>query len=87
MRNAIHNQLRTYGELAYLAKCNEYEVDFVLTRPVEPPIGLEVKYHPVSADAKKLKRISDKHGFAEAWLVGRYPTPGFEDFLWGGLIF
>jgi len=85
--NAIHNQLRTYGELAYLAKGNEYEIDFVLTRPAEPAVGLEVKYRPVIADAKKLKRISERHAFAESWLVGRYPTPGFDDFLWGGLIF
>jgi predicted AAA+ superfamily ATPase len=83
----IHNQLRNYGELAYLAKGNEYEVDFVLTRPAEQPVGLEVKYHPVSADAKKLKRISEKHGFSGARLVGRYLTPEFDDFLWGGLIF
>ena len=85
--NAVHNQLRTYGELAYLAKGNDYEVDFVLTRPGQQPVGLEVKYHPVAADAAKLKRIGAKHELAETWLVGCHPTPGFDEFLWGGLIF
>lgn len=23
----------------------------------------------------------------EEWIIGRYPAPGFEDFIWGGLIF
>ncbi len=85
--NAVFNQLREYGELAYLSKGNEYEVDFVLTSPNEPPTGLEVKYHPVDADDRKLKRVAQKNGLSQSWLVGRYAAPGFADFLWGGSIF
>ena len=85
--NAVFNQLREYGELAYLAKGNEYEVDFVLTSSGEQPAGLEVKYNPVAADAQKLKRIAQKNGLSKSWVVGRYYTPGFADFLWGGSIF
>jgi predicted AAA+ superfamily ATPase len=85
--NAIFNQLRGYGQLAYLAKGSEYEVDFVLTPPNAPPAGLEVKYHPVAMDDQKLKRIAQKNGLTSSWVVGRYATPGFEDFLWGGSIF
>ena len=82
--NAVFNQLRDYGDLAYLTKGNEYEVDFVLTAPNEPPAGLEVKYHPVASDDRKLKRIAQKNGLMKSWLVGRYAPPGYKDFLWGG---
>lgn len=85
--NAIFNQLNGYGELAYLSKGNEYEVDFVLTPSDKQPAGLEVKYHPVVTDATKLKRITQNNGLFNSWVVGRYSTPGFEDFLWGGSIF
>ncbi len=85
--NAVFNQLVSYGRLAYLTKGNEYEVDFILTREGGQPVGLEAKYHPTAADDQKLKRIAKKQGLATAWIIGRYPTPGFEDFLWGGLIF
>ena len=85
--NAIFNQLREYGKMAYLSKGNEYEVDFVLTPPNSQPAGLEVKYHPVATDDQKLKRIAQKNGLSQSWVVGRYATPGFEDFLWGGSIF
>ena len=86
--NAVFNQLRDYGELAYLSKGNEYEVDFVLTSSANArPTGLEVKYHPIAADDQKLKRIAQKNGLTQSWVVGRYATPGFTDFLWGGSIF
>jgi predicted AAA+ superfamily ATPase len=85
--NAIFNQLIGYGDLTYLSKGNEYEVDFVLSQSGQQPVGLEVKYHPVSADVQRLKRIAQKHEFTSSWLIGRYPTPGFEDFLWGGSVF
>jgi predicted AAA+ superfamily ATPase len=85
--NAIFNQLVRYGSLAYLSRGNEYEVDFVLTLPDLQPVGLEVKYHPVLADDSKLKKIAQKNGFSSSWVIGRYPTPGFDNFLWGGLLF
>lgn len=75
------------GELAYLSKGNEYEVDFVVNYQSTSPIGLEVKYHSIATDYQKLKRIAQKNGLIKSWLVGRYAPPGYEDFLWGGLIF
>lgn len=85
--NAVFNQLKAYGDLTYLSKGNEYEVVFVLTGPGKPLVGLEAKYHPLQADADKLGRLGRKHGFSDTWIVGWAPTPGFESFLWGGLIF
>ncbi len=85
--NAIHNQLRYYGGLSYLAKGSEFEIDFILSRTNLPNTALEVKYHPIQADDLKLKRLSIRYGLAESWLVGRYPSPGFRNFIWGGSIF
>lgn len=84
--NAIFNQLRPYGELAYLSKGNEYEVDFVLTPPEGSPIGIEAKVQPVDTDVQRLKRIALKNGLTSAWIAGNFPTPGFNDFIWGGSI-
>jgi hypothetical protein len=83
--NAIYNQLRRYGNLAYLAKGSEYEVDFVLQQ--KKPVALEVKYHPTLSDTEKLNRIAEKHGIKQRWVVGKYSTPAWQDFVWGGLIF
>ncbi len=85
--NAIHNQLRWYGELSYLTKGSEHEIDFILTRENLPKIALEVKYHPILSDDQKLKRLSERYGLVESWLIGRYPAPDFQKFIWGGLIF
>lgn len=85
--NAVFNQLAERGSLAYISSGSQYELVFVLTQPDEPPVGLEVKYHPVLTDAQKLQRIAQKENLAGSWLVGRYPAPGFKDFVWGGLIF
>jgi len=51
------------------------------------PVALEVKYHPDLADNQKLKYLASRHSFTESWLVGRYPAPGFPDFVWVGIIF
>ncbi|MHB8193379.1 MAG: ATP-binding protein [Bellilinea sp.] len=85
--NAVFNQLRTYGELAYLSKGNEYELDFILTSGQKNSIGFEVKYHPVENDEKKVRRIALQNGLANSWIVGHSPTPNFVDFLWGGSIY
>lgn len=85
--NAVFNQLREYGGLSYLSKGNEYEIDFILHLPGEMNAALEVKNNPVAADAQKLKRISQRHNISQSWIIGKAATPGFENFLWGGLIF
>jgi predicted AAA+ superfamily ATPase len=85
--NSIFNQLREYGDLAYLSKGKEYEIDFILTPTIAKPFGLEVKYHPIQTDDQKLQILAKRNALARSWIVGRYSTPGFEDFVWGGLIF
>ncbi|MBI5839900.1 MAG: hypothetical protein HZB19_07335 [Chloroflexi bacterium] len=73
------------GNLACLAKGSEHEIDFVIQE--KNPVALEVKYHPTLSDSEKLNRIAEKHGIKQRWVVGKYATPGWQDFLWGGLIF
>jgi predicted AAA+ superfamily ATPase len=86
--NAVFNQLRTHGELSYLARGSEYEIDFVLSSQAAPgTVALEVKTHPLPTDLQKLRRLATNHALPQAHLVGRFPTPGFTDFIWGGLIF
>ena len=50
-------------------------------------MALEVKTHPLPSDLQKLRRLATSHALPQAHLVGRFPTPGFTDFIWGGLIF
>lgn len=86
--NAVFNQLRVVGALSYLARGSEYEIDFVLSGPtVSAATALEVKTHPLPADLQKLRRLATNHALPQSHLVGRFPTPGFADFIWGGLIF
>lgn len=85
--NAAFNQLRPYGNLAYLKKGNQYEIDFVLSAPAGQNIAIDAKYHPIASDAQKLRRIAEENDLQESWIIGRYPTPAFRNFLWGGSIF
>lgn len=85
--NAIFNQLWNYGDLTYLAKGNKFEVDFILTPQEGQALGLEVKFHPIASDQDRLKWVAQKNDLAQSWLIGRYPTPEFKNFLWGGMIF
>ncbi|MBI9050429.1 MAG: ATP-binding protein [Anaerolineaceae bacterium] len=85
--NALFNQLWAYGSLSYLSKGNDYELDFILTESQNEPVGVEAKIHPVIKDHNRLKRIAQKNDINNFWLAGRYPTPDFDHFIWGGLIF
>lgn len=83
--NAVFCQLHPYGALAYLARGHDYEVDFILQPHAGASrVALEVKTHPVPADKQKLERIAAAHNLGQAYVIGRFPTPGFTDFLWGG---
>ena len=85
--NTIFNQIKRRGNLTFLSRGSEYEVDFILEPANKQRVALEVKYHPVEGDDTKLKRIAEKNDIPQAWIIGRYPTPGFKEFLWGGLFF
>ena len=84
--NAVFNQLREYGDLRYLAKGNDYEVDFILTPPEGSAVGLEAKHTPLEGDVRKLERICRDYDIQTSWLIGSQPAPGFAEFVWGGSI-
>lgn len=88
--NAVFNQLRPYGDLSYLAKGSDYEVDFILRRQLGAnlqTIALEAKTHPVQADVQKINRLAAAHDVSTAHIIGRFPTPGMSNFVWAGLVF
>jgi len=37
-------------------------------------------------DMQKLRRLATNHALTQTYLVGHFLTPGFTDFIWGGLI-
>lgn len=49
--------------------------------------ALEVKTYPLPIDLQKLRQLTTSHALPQVLLVGRFPTPGFTDIIWGGLIF
>lgn len=84
----MFNQVKHYGEWAYLTKGNETEVGFILRSPDTAPSQVfEVKHHPVQGDLQKLQRMAKRYDVERCWLIGRYPMAGFQEFRWGGLIF
>jgi uncharacterized protein len=85
--NCIFNQLWSCGELSYLSKGSEYEVDFIVKPEAGSSVALEVKYHPTLSDHSRLNRIAGQNGISDYWLIGHEPTPGYKNFLWGGLFF
>lgn len=80
--NAIFNQLRHRGELRYFSLKTGKEIDFV----VGGKLGLEAKETPIESDLKNLSDLSAKAGLESNRLLGRYPSPNFSDYVWGGAI-
>ena len=85
--NVIFNQLSHYGNLSYLSKGKDFEIDFVLGKENLGSIALEVKYHPIEPDEIRLKKIVRGYDFRESWVIGCHPTQAFSNFIWGGAIF
>jgi uncharacterized protein len=77
--NALFNQLRNHGRLAYYSLKTGKEIDFILGG-----LALEAKESPTSMDIRALKSLSEKAGTKSFRLVGRKEVPGFDDYIWGG---
>jgi len=78
--NAIYNQLRGMGKLQYYALKTGREIDFILNENV----ALEIKERPGPVDIKSLQRLAHLAGIERSMLIGRYPVPGFKEYIWGG---
>jgi len=80
--NAVFNQLKNYGDLAYYALKTGHEIDFVLDKSK----AFEVKETAVESDLKYTSALSKKLGIERNYVIGRIPKRVFEGFIWGGFI-
>jgi predicted AAA+ superfamily ATPase len=80
--NAVFNQLKHYGDLAYYALKTGHEIDFVLDKSK----AFEVKETAVESDLKYTSALSKKLGIERNYVIGRISKRVFEGFIWGGFI-
>lgn len=78
--NALFCQLRQRGDLRYFSLKNGREIDFILNKT----IALEAKETPTDSDSSNLAALSKVAGLKTYRLIGRYASPRFNDYLWGG---
>lgn len=77
--NTLFTQLRHKGDLRYFALKTGREIDFVLDKT-----ALEAKENPTESDKKNLENLSKLAGLAAFQVIGRYQSPMFKDYIWGG---
>ncbi len=78
--NAIFNQLRHKGNLRYYALKTGQEIDFIL----DSKIALEVKENPTVTDLDTLDNLAKLASIKQTRLVGKFYSPNFLDYIWGG---
>lgn len=80
--NAVFNQLARKGELWYYAQKSGQEIDFIF----EKEVALEVKETPTAFDLTSLQNLAQALGVKKCQLIGRFPSPKFTQYVWGGKI-
>jgi predicted AAA+ superfamily ATPase len=82
--NALFTQLHHWGKssLSYYALKTGREIDFIL----DHRLALEAKESPTALDKEALSKLADGAGIKAFRLIGRYPVPHFNDYVWGGEI-
>lgn len=78
--NAVFCQLRQLGKISYYALKTGHEIDFV----VDKKLALEAKETPTSTDLSTLAALAKSAGLKTSHLIGRYSSPKFNNYLWGG---
>lgn len=78
--NALFCQIRHKGKVRYYALKSGREIDFVF----DGSVGLEAKETPVEKDEKELITLSQMAGLKKHRIIGRYRSPNFSDYIWGG---
>lgn len=78
--NTVFNQVTCQGKLRYYALKTGQEIDFVL----DEKTALEVKETPTELDQLGLDRISKTANLSNSRLIGRYRSPMFTNYIWGG---
>lgn len=80
--NTLYNQLSKVGGLQYYALKTGNEIDFIL----DGKLAIEAKETPTENDLGVLLRISQTAGLSDFRLIGRYLSPKFDNYVWGGSI-
>lgn len=80
--NTLFNQLSRIGNLQYYALKTGNEIDFILNSN----FAIEAKETPTENDLTSLSRLSLNAGLKDFGVVGRYSSPKFNNFTWGGSI-
>jgi len=78
--NAVFNQLKFYGKLQYYSLKSGKEIDFIL----DGKTSIEVKETATGQDLVRIKNLSKNIDISNQMIIGRYPSPTFKDFVWGG---
>ena len=78
--NTVFNQLRHKGELRYFALKSGKEIDFIF----DGGTALETKETPTKTDKKNLDNLANAAGVKKYHLLGRYKSPSFSEYIWGG---
>jgi len=78
--NAVFNQLKFYGKLQYYSLKTGKEIDFI----IDEKTAVEVKETATSQDLVQIKNLSANLGISKNVIVSRYPSPTFNNFIWGG---
>lgn len=78
--NAVFNQLKFWGSLQYYSLKTGKEIDFVLNGKT----AIEVKETATLQDLTTTENLSKNIKVSKNIIVSRYPSPSFNDFVWGG---
>ncbi len=80
--NALYAQLRQRGEIAYFSLKNGKEIDFIF----DHTYAFEAKETPVQTDFTVLASLSEMADIKKYRLIGKYLSPTYDEYLWGGSI-
>jgi hypothetical protein len=80
--NAVYNQLKHLNDVRYFALKTGKEIDFIINGDT----AVEVKETATLSDLKQLQKLSSGIDIRKNVLIGRYKTPNFSDYIWGGEI-
>lgn len=80
--NTLFNQLSRAGSLQYYALKTGNEIDFILNGT----LAIEAKETPTENNLTALSRLSSASRLSDFRLVGRYQSPKFDNYAWGGSI-
>lgn len=80
--NAVFNQLKHFDDLHYYSLKSGREIDFILNKS----FVFEVKETPSEIDFNKTKRLANKIGMKNVFIVGRNAVSNFKSYIYGGSI-